>query len=113
MPVYDIQPCLADNLLSPWTDWSECDAVCGSIGTRNRTRVCGNDVFTEIEEAECTGDNCEPTCPYAYYSVCNTTQTHTEMRPVSRELYSKRTGIACSCNCKFILILKNSFSFIT
>ena len=74
---------LAPNECSAWSEWSECDAVCGTNGQMNRTRACGNEV--EVEETECDRDNCETTCPYAYYSVGN------------------------SCNCKFIFIIIHAF----
>ena len=58
MPLYDFEPCQPDDLLTSWSEWSECDASCDMTGTMNRTRVCGNDEFTEVEEIECSGESC-------------------------------------------------------
>jgi len=63
MPLYDFQPCDPEDLLTEWSSWSECNAECDDIGSLSRTRVCGDDEFTETEEQECSGEpcsNCDP-----------------------------------------------------
>ena len=58
MPLYDFQPCDPEELLTEWSSWSECNAECDEIGSLSRTRVCGDEEFTETEEQECSGEPC-------------------------------------------------------
>ena len=58
MPLYDFQPCNPEELLTEWSSWSECNAECDDIGSLSRTRVCGDDEFTQTEEQECSGEPC-------------------------------------------------------
>ena len=58
MLLYDFQPCDPEDLLTEWSSWSECNAECDDIGSLSRTRVCGDDEFTETEEQECSGEPC-------------------------------------------------------
>ena len=48
MALYDL--CDPEELLTEWSSWSECNAECDVIGSLRRTRVCGDDDLTEIED---------------------------------------------------------------
>ena len=48
MPLYDV--CDPEELLTEWSSWSECSAEWDVNGSLRRTRGCGDDDLTEIEE---------------------------------------------------------------
>jgi hemicentin len=53
-PCKEIHYCPVDGGWTPWSDYGECSATCGSSGTRYRTRSCANP-SPEYGGAECPG----------------------------------------------------------
>ncbi|XP_060581417.1 spondin-1-like [Ruditapes philippinarum] len=75
--------CYRDCIPGWWTDWSECDAPCGQIGTKNRTRgviqdaACGGKPCQNMKETvTCMGKCCPVHCvlgDWSEWSSCEST----------------------------------------
>ena len=74
-------PCPVDGMFGPWSEWSKCDAKCGSEGHIKRTRTYipaqhgGRDLTGPLEEiVGCQGDPCPVNGvfgPWSNWSTCN------------------------------------------